>query len=178
MRVRRAVLLIGVTLSLLTAPTTLATGAPVASAVASSASSAHAQRAAGNFSAAVDFATLQVKDVRGDKCEFTVNGTLTFTGTVTGVATGTTTAVIFAPCSEATTNPPGTFFDIFRFEGTFVGTVAGSPVTGPLIYRGVTRPGGAIDATIRLVGDGGRAVLRAEAVVAVGGSYTGVAKAR
>ena len=134
--------------------------------------------AAGTFTADVDFSTLTASDVRGNKCEFTVNGTLTFTGTLVGAADGTTTAVIFAPCADATTNPPGTFFDVFRFEGTFTGSVDGSPVTGPLSYAGVTRVGGVIDALILLHGDQGRAALRADAEVAVGGSYTGVAQAR
>ena len=135
-----------------------------------------ARPAAGAFTAAVDFSSLVARDVRGNKCEFTVNGTLTFTGTLEGTAQGTTRAVIFAPCSSATTSPPGTFFDVFAFGGTFTGTVNGVPVGGDLTYAGITRVGGAIDAKIILTGDGARAVLRADAVVAVGGTYRGVAK--
>ena len=130
--------------------------------------------ASGEFTAAVDFASLRLRDVRGGRCELTVNGTLTFTGTLDGAATGTTTALLFATCAEVAVTPPGTFFDVFRFEGDFSGTVAGQPATGPLRYAGITRVGGAIDALITL-GGGSTAVLRADAVVAVGGSYTGVA---
>jgi len=54
--------------------------------------------------------------------------------------------------------------------------VAGVPTTGSLTYAGITRPGGTINAAVRLDGDRARAVLRAEAIVAVGGSYTGVAQ--
>lgn len=151
----------------------------LAGGVASPASAADqaAQPGSGTFVAAVDFSTLTVHDVRGHKCEFTVDGRLTFSGTLDGAADGTTTAVIFAPCAEATTAPPGTFFDVFRFEGTFVGDVDGSPSSGALSYAGVTRVGGAIDATILLHGDRTLAALRAQARVAVGGAYTGVARA-
>lgn len=135
-----------------------------------------AQQVMGDFVASVDFASLQVRDVRGNKCEFTVNGTLSFSGAVDGDAVGTTTAVIFAPCESALAAPPGTFFDVFRFEGAFTGDVLGESTTGTLSYSGVTRVGGAIDATVILDGDDARAVLRAEAQVAVGGTYSGVGK--
>lgn len=46
-----------------------------------------------------------------------------------------------------------------------------------LSYAEVTQVGGAIDATVILDADTARAVLRADAQVAVGGTYTGVAKA-
>ena len=136
-----------------------------------------ARQAAGAFTAEVDFSSLVARDVRGNKCEFTVNGTLNFTGTLEGSAPGTTRAVIFAPCSAATTSPPGTFFDVFAFRGTFTGTVHGAPVSGDLTYAGITRAGGAIDAKIILAGDRAKAVLRADAVVALGGTYRGHAKA-
>jgi hypothetical protein len=147
--------------------------------VAGAGASGHrgAQPAEGGFVASVDFSSLQVQDVRGNKCEFTVNGTLTFSGTLEGDAVGTTTAVIFAPCEEALAFPPGTYFDVFRFEGDFTGDVLGEPADGPLSYAGVTRVGGGIDATIILDGDEERAVLRADAQVAVGGTSTGVVKA-
>src|SRR5688572_18766960 len=73
--------------------------------------------AAGAFTARADFSSLVTRDVGNSKCEFLVQGTLTFTGTLEGVASGTTTALIDAPCSEALSNPPGTFRDVFRFEG-------------------------------------------------------------
>lgn len=154
----------------------LLAGAGPAAAHSPSAGGQGAQPAAGTFVAEVDFATLEARDVRGNKCEFTVNGTLVLTGTLDGSAVGTTTAVIFAPCADALANPPGTYLDIFRFEGDFSGDVLGEAVTGPFSYAGVTRVGGDIDATMVLDGDAARAVLRADAQVAVGGTYSGVAK--
>lgn len=139
---------------------------------------AAAQRvnASGDYTAVVDLASLVPRAVGSNRCEFQVQGTLIFEGTVTGEADGTTTALIFAPCAEATNNPPGTFKDVFRFQGSFAGTVAGVPTTGPLTYAGVTRAGGAIQAVIRLSGDDARAILRTEnARVLVGGGYRGVA---
>lgn len=130
--------------------------------------------ATGDFSVAVDLASAQARDLRGDRCELTVDGTLTFTGTLTGAAAGTTTAVISAPCALALSTPPGTYPDRFRFDGELTGSAAGVPVSGPVVYRGVTRTGGAIDATVRLDGDRARAALRADAVVGVGGTYRGV----
>jgi hypothetical protein len=135
-----------------------------------------ATAATGSFVADVDFASLQATDVRGNKCEFRVDGTLTFSGTLEGVATGTTTAVIFAPCADALAQPPGSFFDTFRFEGRFTGEVGGTAATGPLSYAGLTRVGGDIDARVRLNAGPVRAVLRADAQVAVGGTYSGVAQ--
>ncbi|CAN5375238.1 hypothetical protein BH23ACT6_BH23ACT6_18970 [soil metagenome] len=151
--------------------------APLANAqptVHAAASASPAQKATGEFTASVDLDSLAVREVRGNKCEFTVDGTLTFTGSLSGVADGTTTAVIFAPCSEATAAPPGTYFDVFRFEGDFAGEVNGAPVDGDLTYAGITRVGGAIGATILLRGDGAKAAVRADAQVAVGGSYRGI----
>jgi hypothetical protein len=154
----------------------LPAGATASTGLAAAASPAGAQGAEGDFVAAVDFSSVQARDVRGNKCELTVDGTLSFSGTVEGEAVGTTTAVIFAPCADALASPPGTFFDVFRFDGDFTGEVLGEAASGSLRYAGVTRVGGAIDATIILDGDDARAVLRADAGVAVGGTYTGVAK--
>jgi hypothetical protein len=136
-----------------------------------------AEEAEGSFVASVDFSSLRAEDVRGNKCEFTVDGTLTFSGDVTGEAVGTTTAVIFAPCADALASPPGTYLDVFRFEGSFSGNVLGVPTEGTLSYAGVTRVGGGIDATVILDGEDARAVVRADAQVAVGGTYAGVARA-
>ncbi|WNB87246.1 hypothetical protein [Cellulomonas sp. ATA003] len=133
--------------------------------------------AAGDFVAAVDFTSLQARDVGPRRCEFTVDGVLTFSGTVAGVADGTTTALVFAPCAEALATPPGTYADVFRFHGDFTGEVRGIPTSGTLRYAGVTRVGGEIDALVTLRGDDARAVLRADAQVTVGGSYRGVAQA-
>lgn len=86
-----------------------------------------------------------------------------------------TTALIAATCAEVAASPPGTAADVFRFRGQFVGTVDGQPVAGPLTYAGVTQAGGHIDALITLRGDVS-AVLRADAVVAQGGSYAGIVR--
>jgi hypothetical protein len=132
--------------------------------------------AEGAFTASVDFPSLVPRDVGMSKCEFRVPGTLTFTGTLAGVASGTTTALIDAPCSEALSNPPGTFRDMFRFEGRFDGTVAGVPAEGDLSYAGVTRPGGSIDANIHLRAGDVMATLRTvDAELGRGGRYGGVA---
>jgi hypothetical protein len=102
-----------------------------------------------------------------------IDGTLSFTGSLTGVATGRISALVLAPCAEAQRTPPGTARDVFRFEGSFSGTVDGAPTSAALTYAGVTRVGGAIDATVRLSGPA-RAALRADAVAGVGGTYVGV----
>lgn len=134
----------------------------------------HAQ-AAGAFVALVVFATLVTRNVGNAKCEFRVKGTLTFSGTLDGVASGTTTALIDAPCPEALSDPPGTYRDVFRFEGSFAGTVAGVPAQGSLSYAGVTRPGGSIDANIRLRAEDTKADLRIDdASLGRGGTYHGV----
>ena len=128
---------------------------------------------AGAFRAHVDFSTVQLKDVPPSSCLLTVNGVLTFfTGSLLGAAAGTTNALETAPCSAVLVNPPGTFFDTFRFRGHFVGTVNGEDVDTSLLYRGVTHVGGHIDAIISLLGSG-VGPLRASAKVAFGGTYTG-----
>ena len=143
---------------------------------ASAGAATAAKTAEGDFVAAIDFATVDVHPV-GANCRLTVSGVLTFSGTVTGAAEGTTQALIHAPCSAVATSDPGTYGDVFRFEGQFEGEVAGQPVTAELVYAGVTRPGGDIDALIR-IRNGVSAVLRADAVVGRGGSYEGTAVLR
>jgi hypothetical protein len=129
--------------------------------------------ASGDFVAVVDFSSLELRDAAHDNCVLTVNGTLEFSGTLVGRATGTTTALIFAPCADVAITPPGTYPDLFQFKGTFRGTVAGRPaITAELTYGGITRVGGAITAVITLRGDT-FGVLRADAIVAQGGSYSG-----
>jgi hypothetical protein len=133
--------------------------------------------ASGAFEAEVFLNTLVTRDVGNSECEFVVQGQLTFSGTLEGVAEGTTTALIDAPCAEAT-DPAnlGAFRDVFRFAGTFAGAVAGVPASGDLTYAGVTRPGGSIDANIRLRADGAKATLHTvTAQLGVGGTYRGVA---
>jgi hypothetical protein len=176
---------LGVGVATLLGATSLASAAP-GPATAASATSAQVDAArqastrrvdaAGDFEAAVNFASLTTRDVGNSKCEFQVQGTLTFRGTVAGTAQGTTTALIDAPCVEALSSAPGTFRDVFRFEGDFVGTVDGVPADGELSYAGVTRPGGSIDANIRLRAGTGTATLHTvTAQLAVGGTYRGVA---
>src|SRR5699024_5274382 len=98
----RATLTIAIAAGLLTGSAAHAAGPP------DHAGDGHGARpASGSFTAAVDFASLEARDVRGNKCELTVDGALTFTGSLAGVAEGTTTALIFAPCAQATTAPPG-----------------------------------------------------------------------
>ena len=130
----------------------------------------------GPFTAVVDLSSLVVRDVGSQRCEFRVQGTLIFEGTLDGEANGTTTALIFAPCAQATEVPPGTYKDVFRFEGSYSGTVDGIPAIGRLSYTGITRRGGAIEASIRLHADTAKAVLHTvDARVLVGGTYRGVA---
>ena len=156
-------------------------GAPVAAATTHQAQAARVASvqnvaASGAFEATVFFNTLVTRDVGRSKCEFVVQGQLIFSGTLEGVAEGTTAALIDAPCAEAT-NPAnmGAFRDVFRFEGTFSGTIDGVPTTGDLTYAGVTRPGGSIDANIRLRADGAKATLHTvTAHLGVGGTYRGV----
>jgi hypothetical protein len=131
--------------------------------------------ATGEFAARVDFSTLVPVDLPGRRCQLTVRGVLVFSGTLVGEARGQTTAMVLAPCAEVASVPPGTHRDVFRFEGTFSGTVDGDEASGRLIYAGVTHPGGHIDARIRLTGDAS-ASLRADATVAVGGDYIGIVK--
>jgi hypothetical protein len=130
--------------------------------------------ASGTFTANITVESITLAPGAGGNCVLTVNGVLTFSGTLVGTATGTTTALILAPCDEVATTPPGTFADVFRFVGDYAGTVGGLPASGPLTYAGVTREGGTITAVIKLRGSSS-ALLRADAVVAVGGSYRGIA---
>jgi hypothetical protein len=117
------------------------------------------------------------EDVKGNKCKLTVDGTLSFTGDLAGDAVGTTTAIVFATCEEALAAPPGTYFDVFKFQGDFTGTVFGEAAEGTLTYAGVTQEGGDIDARIKLRGDAWAALRTTDAVVLQGGSYSGKAKA-
>lgn len=129
--------------------------------------------ASGSFVADVDLSSFTFRPALLG-CELTVQGALTFSGTIEGIATGTTTALVFAPCGQVRTTPPGTYADVFRFEGRFEGTVDGRATSGPLTYSGVTYEGGRIDASI-VLGGAVPVVARADAQVAVGGTYTGVA---
>ena len=126
----------------------------------------------GTFVAAVDFSTVRLKDMPHNTCLLTISGVLRFSGSLVGDAPGTTQALEQAPCTDVATHPPGTYFDVFQFRGRFTGKVNGRPVTGPMTYAGTTNVGGHIDAVILLRG-GGIGPLRADAIVAQGGSYSG-----
>ena len=127
--------------------------------------------ATGSFEALVDFSTLTLTP-RGRTCLLVVNGPLVFSGTITGVANGTTSALVFAPCEQVATTPPGTFRDVFRSELVFEGTVDGKPARARVLYTGGVEPGGSIDARL-IFSRGIRGSLEADAVVAVGGTYRG-----
>ena len=134
-------------------------------------------RVQGTFVAGVDFTSLTLRDGPAGGCVLTVGGEIVFSGSepaVVGSAVGTTTALIAASCAEVATSPPGTDADVFSFRGRFDGSVNGMRTSGPLVYAGVTQPGGRITAVITLRGNVS-AVLRADARVAVGGSYSGFA---
>jgi len=135
------------------------------------ASPARQIQTSGHFDAIVDFSTLTLTP-RGRNCLLQVNGQLVFTGTIEGAATGQTTALVFAPCADVATNPPGTFRDVFKSELAFEGTVDGEPARANLLYMGRVQPGGQIAG--RLVFSNGVAGrLEVEARVAVGGEYSG-----
>jgi hypothetical protein len=125
----------------------------------------------GTYDAVVDFSTLSLSP-RGRNCRLVVDGMLVFSGSVEGTASGTTTALIFAPCSEVATTPPGTYRDVFTSELRFVGTVNGEAVEADGLYQGVTEVGGTIDGHIHFA-NGVAGVLDVNAIVAVGGSYEG-----
>ncbi len=127
----------------------------------------------GRFDVILDFSTLTLRDGPGNTCVLTVRGKLVFSGTLSGEAPGRTTALVFGPCAQVAVTPPGTYVDVFRFRGTFTGTVHGTRVTGRLTYAGVTEVGGHIDAVIQLSSRVGHVVARADAMVAQGGTYTG-----
>ena len=125
----------------------------------------------GHFDALVDFSTLTLTP-RGRNCLLQVKGQLVFSGTIEGTATGTTSALVFAPCSQVATSPPGTFRDVFKSELRFEGTVDGEPARANVLYMGRVQPGGQIEG--RLVFSNGVAGrLEVDAQVAVGGEYRG-----
>ncbi|MGQ0712688.1 MAG: hypothetical protein ACT4PJ_03030 [Gemmatimonadaceae bacterium] len=122
--------------------------APASSVQASSSALAAATRqveAAGEFAAQVDFSTLTLTP-REQNCLLEVAGQLVFTGTIEGTATGRTTALDFAPCSEAGANPP--------------------------LYAGRVQQGGQIEGRL-IFSNGIAGRLDADAIVAVGGTYSG-----
>jgi len=135
------------------------------------ASAAPPASADGRFTANVDFSTLITTSVGAD-CLLEVQGMLGFSGSLVGTAAGTTRALVFASCQDVLANPPGTFRDVFKAVLAFTGTVNGMSVTADITYQGKTMVGGAIDGKMRL-SNGLHGVLDVDAIVVVGGSYTG-----
>lgn len=131
---------------------------------------------AGAFEAQVDFSTLTLTP-KGRRCLLVVGGQLVFSGTIEGVATGTTTALVFAPCSEVSANPPGTHRDVFRSDLVFEGLIDGESAQGRMTYLGSAEPGGHIEALL-ILSHGLSGVLSVDGQVAVGGSYEGRVLAR
>ena len=125
----------------------------------------------GEFDAVVDFSTLTLTP-RGTNCLLEVDGQLVFSGPIEGPATGRTSALVFATCAEVSTNPPGTFRDVFRSELEFDGTVNGVPAQAHVMYQGRVQEGGQIDGRLQF-SKGVAGVLEVDAQVAVGGSYSG-----
>jgi hypothetical protein len=151
---------------MLTAPSSrpdLAIQAPI--------SAAQPTQTSGTFEANVDFSTVTLTP-KGQNCLLTVQGQLVFHGTIEGTANGTTSALEFGPCSEVAVNPPGTFADVFQFEGDFVGTVAGQPAQSTVRYMGRVAVGGTIDGRFEF-SNGLAGELDVTARVAVGGEYQG-----
>ena len=136
-----------------------------------SAAAARRVETSGDFAALVDFSTLTLTP-RGSNCLLQVDGQLVFTGTIEGTASGRTSALVFASCADVATSPPGTYRDIFKSELVFEGTVDGEPAQANLLYMGGVQPGGQIDGRL-VFSNGVDGVLEADAVVAVGGEYTG-----
>ena len=149
------------------------TGPSASRALAGSASPNAAQpvQTSGTFDAIVDFATVTLTP-KGRNCLLTVQGHLIFHGTIDGTANGVTSALEFAPCSEVAVNPPGTFPDRFKSVAVFDGTIAGQPAHANLLYMGRVQVGGTIDGRF-IFSNGVAGELKANAIVAVGGTYQG-----
>jgi hypothetical protein len=135
------------------------------------ASPARQIQTSGDFDAIVDFSTLTLTP-RGSNCLLQVEGRLVFPGTIEGTATGQTSALVFAPCSDVATSPPGTYPDVFRSELVFEGTVDGEPAGANVLYMGRVQPGGQIAGRL-ILSNGVQGRLEVEAQVAVGGEYRG-----
>lgn len=128
-------------------------------------------RAQGDFTVEIDFSTLALNPV-DENCLITVEGVVKFTGTLEGIAAARTRALAFASCSEVSMSPPGAYEDIFTSAFEFAGKVDGRPIVADLTYRGRTALGGEIDAVF-VPSNGLRGRLFVDAIVAVGGSYSG-----
>ena len=129
-------------------------------------------QATGHYTAVVDFSSLTLTP-KGRNCLLEVDGTFFFTGTIVGEAPTHTSALVFAPCADVATTPPGTYRDVFTSRAVFDGTVDGQPAHANLLYAGETEVGGTIDAHL-IFSNGLAGVLDAvDARVAVGGEYRG-----
>lgn len=128
-------------------------------------------RAKGDFTVEIDFSTLALKQV-DENCLITVEGSVSFTGTLEGVATARTRALAIASCGDVVAMPPGVYEDIFTSAFEFAGKVDGRPIVADLTYRGRTALGGEIDAVF-IPSNGLKGRLFVDAIVAVGGSYSG-----
>ena len=139
---------------------------------AASANGASRVTVSGHYDALVDFSTLTLTP-KGNNCLLEVAGQLVFHGTIDGTATGRTGALVFAPCADVASSPPGTFGDTFTSELVFEGTVNGVPATADLRYVGGVQPGGAITARLIFSRGVSGSLETNNAVVAVGGDYAG-----
>src|SRR5688500_12471045 len=137
-----------------------------------SANAASLVTVSGQYAALVDFTTLSLTP-KGNNCFLEVDGQLVFTGTIQGTATGTTSALVLAPCADVASNPPGTFGDTFKSDLVFEGTVNGESTTANLRYVGQVKPGGDINARLVFTGGVTGSLETSNAVVAVGGDYSG-----
>ena len=140
-------------------------------AASSSPNAAQPVQTSGTFDAIVDFETVTLTP-KGRNCLLTVKGHLIFHGSIDGTANGETSALEFAPCSEVAVNPPGTFPDEFKSVAVFDGTIAGQPAHANLLYMGRVAVGGVIDGRF-VFSNGVSGELKADAIVAVGGTYQG-----
>lgn len=141
------------------------------SATSASPNAAQPVETSGSFDAIVDFSTVTLTP-KGRNCLLQVKGHLIFHGTIMGTANGQTSALEFAPCSEVAVNPPGTFPDEFKSVAVFDGRIAGQPAHANLLYMGRVQVGGTIDGRF-VFSNGVAGELKADAIVAVGGTYRG-----
>ena len=125
----------------------------------------------GHFDAIVDFSTVTLTP-KGSNCLLEVSGRLVFSGTIVGTANGRTRALEFGPCDRVAVNPPGTFEDVFKSLAVFDGTIDGQAAHANLQYMGRVQVGGNIAGRF-IFSNGVSGELDVNAIVAVGGTYTG-----
>ncbi len=128
-------------------------------------------RAQGDFTVEIDFSTLALQPV-GENCLITVEAIVNFTGTLEGIATARTRALALASCTDVSMLPPGAYDDVFTSAFEFAGKVDDRAIVADLTYRGRTALGGEIDAVF-IPSNGLKGRLFVDAIVAVGGSYSG-----